>query len=278
VRDIRRYSLLVPVALATLAVTASAQRDGSQRQSAQDWLADCRRGDREWSRDREQACDVRETTLPARGGRLNVDGGENGGVAVYGWDRNEIKIVAKIQAQARSRSDAEALLRDIAVRTSSDIRAEGPRNGRNESWSVSFEVYAPRHADLDLRTNNGGIAIADVDGDIRFDAVNGGVRLTGLAGDVRGGTQNGGVHVALAGDRWRGQGLDVRTQNGGVRIDVPDRYNAQLETGTVNGRFDLDFPVTVSGRLGRRISTQLGSGGPAIRVMTTNGGVSLRRL
>jgi DUF4097 and DUF4098 domain-containing protein YvlB len=266
-----RLVALLAVSLSLPALAAA------QRSSADDWLADCRRG-RGYDDDRAQVCDLRETTLPARSGRLAVSGGENGGVAVYGWDRNEIRVVAKLQAQARSQGAAEALLRDVEIRsTSSDVHAEGPRAGRDESWSVSFEVYVPRRADLDLQTRNGGIRIADVAGDIRFDAVNGGVRLSGLAGDVRGATQNGGVQVTLDGDRWRGGGLDVRTQNGGVKIEVPERYNAQLETGTVNGGFDLDFPVTVSGRLGRVITTQLGSGGAPVRVMTTNGGVSLRR-
>jgi len=85
------------------------------------------------------------------------------------------------------------------------------------------------------------------------------------------------VRVTLDGERWRGAGLDVRTQNGGVTVEVPQRYNAELETGTVNGRVDLDFPVTVSGRLGRSLTTKLGTGGPPIRVTTQNGGVALRQ-
>jgi len=39
------------------------------------------------------------------------------------------------------------------------------------------------------------------------------------------------------------------------------------------------FPVTVTiqGRVGRRISTRLGSGGAPIRVVTTNGPVEIQR-
>jgi hypothetical protein len=270
-----RPTVYLPAAVVALfaALPAHAQRDRDE--SASEWLADCRRG---WG-DRDVACDVRESTIAApRGGRVVVDGGMNGGVTVRGWDRSEIRVVAKMQAQARSEADARDLLRDIRIETSgARIRADGPRGGRNEGWSVSFEVYVPRRSDLELETHNGGIRVADVDGSVTFDAVNGGVRLDNLAGNVRGDTQNGGVTVSLAGDRWRGDGLDVRTQNGGVDIYVPSRYNAELETGTVNGRFDIDFPVTVSGRLGRTLSTRLGDGGPRIRVMTTNGGVRLRR-
>jgi hypothetical protein len=103
------------------------------------------------------------------------------------------------------------------------------------------------------------------------------VRLTGLAGDVRGGTNNGGIDVDLDGAVWRGEGLDVHTQNGGVKLAIPADYSARLETGTVNGSLRIDFPVTVQGRLDRDVDTTLGAGGPPIRVRTTNGGVKISR-
>lgn len=258
------------VAAAMLSPLAAAAQSGSTAE----WLDRCRR-DHDWN-DRERACVVREVTIPTRGS-LRIDGRENGGITVTGWERNEIRIVARIEAQALSQATAQALADGVEIRTGSEVVAQGPSTRSRESWWVSYDVYVPRHIDLDLSTHNGGIRVADVDGQLRFDAVNGGVGLSGLSGDVRGATENGGVRVALDGDRWRGAGLDVRTQNGGVSIEVPSSYNAELETGTVNGRVDLDFPITVSGRLGRSLSTRLGNGRAPIRVRTQNGGVSLRR-
>jgi hypothetical protein len=259
----------LPVLLLLPVTSALAQRD---RESA-DWLEECRSG--RWGDD-ARACDVRETTIPARR-RLTVDGGQNGGVSVIGWDRDEIRVVARIQTHARRSRDADALLDEVRIVTGEEIRASGPRTRDGESWSASFVVYVPRRTDLALETHNGGVRIRDVDGELRFRAVNGGVTLDDVGGDVRGETQNGGLQVALTGSRWRGEGLDVRTQNGGVQLSVPERYDADLETGTVNGRFDIDIPITVRGRIDRTIRTRLGAGGPLVRVMTTNGGVSVRR-
>jgi DUF4097 and DUF4098 domain-containing protein YvlB len=76
--------------------------------------------------------------------------------------------------------------------------------------------------------------------------------------------------------RWDGSGLDVQTTNGGVVLDLPRSYNAHLETGTVNGSVDLQIPLTVQGRLNRRVEADLGSGGAPIRVVTTNGSVVVR--
>ena len=94
---------------------------------------------------------------------------------------------------------------------------------------------------------------------------------------MRGRTTNGGVDATLAGNTWDGAGLDLRTTNGGVRLRVPDDYSARLETGTVNGGIDIDFPVTVQGRIGREFSTTLGNGGPLVRAATTNGHVKVSR-
>ena len=266
-----RLVRIAPALLLVLAGRAEAQRVD---RDAAEWLDDCRRG--RWGGDDERACDVREVTFPARG-RLTVDGGQNGGITVLGWDRDEIRVVSRLQASARRGSDASALLDEIRIVTGSEVRATGPRTRDGETWGVSFTVYVPRRTDLSLDTHNGGIRISDVDGAMRFRAVNGGVSLADVGGDVRGETQNGGLQVALAGSRWRGTGLDVRTQNGGVQLSLPERYDADLETGTVNGRFDIDIPITVRGRIDRTIRTQLGAGGPLVRVMTQNGGVSVRR-
>ncbi len=181
------------------------------------------------------------------------------------------------RAPRRSRADADRLLRDVEVRTDGEIRADGPRAGRDEHWSATFELWVPRRTDLALEANNGGIAIDAVRGDIRFRTTNGGVSLDGLGGTVRGETQNGGLAVTLSGTRWDGAGLDAGTHNGGVSVNVPSSYNADLATGTVNGGLSIDFPVTVGGRIGRSIETRLGAGGTPIRVRTTNGGVRVRR-
>ena len=86
-----------------------------------------------------------------------------------------------------------------------------------------------------------------------------------------------GIDVDLEGPGWKGEGLEVETSNGGVHLRIPEQYSAHLETGTVNGGLNIDFPVTVQGRVDREISANLGSGGAPIRVRTHNGGVKVSR-
>ena len=253
----------VPAMLAVLACAGAAGQQAATSNECD--------GNRHWGPN-SHACELRETTVPARGA-LSIDAGPNGGIRVTGTDRKDVLVQATVHAWGDREEDARAMVAQVVVHTDDVVRAEGPaQNGRN-GWSVSYEVFTPRDTDLKLQSRNGGIAIANVRGDLDFETQNGGISLDGLAGNVRGRATNGGVDVRLTGARWEGEALDVRTTNGGVRMRVPENYSARLETGTVNGGVNIDFPVLVQGKIGRDISTTLGSGGALVRAETTNGGV-----
>lgn len=259
---------------AAVALSLSAPFSAHAQQGGDDWVERCRR----WNgnSDREVHCEVRETRLRADGS-LSVDGLENGGVSVRAWDGADVLVRAKIQTQAPTAAEARELARGIAVRTGGEtISASGPEAGRRRSWSVSYEIFVPRRTDLRLRANNGPIDVRGVSGRMALEAQNGPLTLHEVSGDVRGRTTNGPLTVTLAGASWSGQGLDVETTNGPVTLMIPERYSARLETGTVNGPMNIDFPVTVQGRITQRIKTDLGRGGAPVRAVTTNGPVTVR--
>ncbi len=225
--------------------------------------------------ERDQYCEEREYALTAVAD-LMVDAGQNGGIAVSGWDRGEIQLIARVSASSRS-GDPRDLARSVEIRTGSVIEAVGPRTRGRDSWSVGFELMVPRATALRLQASNGGIRLSELTGHVAARTTNGGISVVGGAGRVQGETTNGGLRIELTGPRWDGDGLDLRTTNGGVQIRVPDGYSAELEIATVNGGMELDIPVMVQGRIDRRIRTRLGDGGPLIRATTTNGGVVVRR-
>jgi hypothetical protein len=226
--------------------------------------------------DQPSHCEVREVAVS--GTDIAVDASPNGGIEVTGWDKSEVRVLAKVTARARSDEDAQALASQVRIETTGGrIHAEGPNTHSRESWYVSYRLSVPRGVRLSLNTVNGGISLADVSGTVDLKTVNGGVDIDRAAGHITGRTQNGGLDVRLAGTEWDGEGLDLQTSNGGVELVVPEGYNAQLTTGTINGGLDLDFPVTVQGRIQKRIEVTLGRGGAPIRAVTTNGGISLKR-
>ena len=278
-RNRRILRLAAPLGGAIIALlAASAQQLAAQRvssqQSAAEWLQRCRDRD-----DRNQAvhCEVRESTLSAVR-ELSVNARPNGGITVRAWDRPDIRVEARIQAQAPTQSEAASLASAVRIETGGgSVRADGPDTRDNRGWSVSYEISAPRQIDLDLETVNGGLAVDGIRGDLDLNTTNGGISLTGVAGEVRGETTNGGINVALAGSGWSGEGLDLRTTNGGINLSLPANFNARLVASTVHGGVETDFPITVQGRIGRRVDAVLGSGGPMVSLTTTNGGIRIRR-
>lgn len=254
---------------AAVASPAAAQRDDA------DWLERCR--ENRWSGQRAVHCEVRTERIPAPA-TLTVDGGTNGGASVHAWDGSDVRISARIQARARSEGAAEALARQVRIETSGGtVRAEGPPREEGTGWSVVYEILVPRRQNLAVETRNGPVSVEGVHGRMRLSTQNGPVSLRRLGGDVSARLKNGPVTVELEGSRWEGAGLDVETRNGPVRLTLPERYSAELEVGTTRGPVRVDLPLREGYRSGKQIRTTLGSGGAPIRVVTTNGPLTVER-
>jgi hypothetical protein len=275
-RPIRRAAITAAALLAT-ALPLHAQRTAVETDA--DWLDNCRSVNWSGNDDRGRACEVRQVPVRLTGRAIEIDGRENGGIRVRGWDGDSVRVTARLQANASSDADAHNLLKEVRFVTDGrSVRAEGPSTSRSrEGWSASYVVWVPRRFDLSLEAMNGGLGVDGVSGRIELHTTNGSVALTEVGGDVHARTRNGSLNVMLAGSGWDGAGLDAETENGSVRLSVPDSYKGQLETGTVNGSIHTDFPVTVQGRISRRLSVPLNGGGKTIRALTTNGTVRISR-
>jgi len=237
----------------------------------------------EWCSERPKSsrgwyCEVREFSFSASD--LNaLDASPNGGIEMKGWDSDVVQVLAKVQATARSDADARGLVSEVHVATSGmKLDASGPKSGRNESWSVSYRAEVPHRSNWSLHATNGGIAVEDVSGNLEVATTNGSITLRAIGGDVQGRAVNGSIKAELAGTEWDGAGLDLKTTNGSVDILMSGEYNAVLESATTNGAIQVDFPVTVSGRISRRLNAEIGSGGALIKAVTTNGAVRIRKL
>ena len=260
--------------LVILAALVPIQPAVAQRDDA-DWLAQCRRDG--WNRG-ESFCEVRQAQMAAPGGTITVDGLRNGGVSVVGLDRDSLIVKTRIRAEARTQAEAREIARQVrTVITGSTIEALGPRNHDDSQWNADLLIWAPRRSDLRLSSHNGPVSVEDITGEMQLETSNGPLALRGLGGNVRARTSNGPMSITLTGTQWDGRGLDAETSNGPLTLRVPDGYSAHLESGTNNGPMSLDFPVTVVGRIGRSISTDLGSGGKTIRAVTSNGPLAIVR-
>lgn len=280
-----RPTVLRPAAGAVAALVAAAAWAGGPAEldaqapsvrSDHPWC-DAQRG-RPWL---QRRCEVHEIALTAPGGPLEVDAGLNGGIEVRAWDRDELLLVARLEAQAEEPRAAAALLDSMRVVTSGHrVRVEAPEPSAEEWASSDFLLYVPEQSALRLTTLNGNIRVTGVHGALLLESRNGGIELAAVGGEVRGRTSNGGLHLILQGLRWIGDGLTLSTVNGGATIIVPADYSAVLHASTIRGRLDIDgLPLECDppggGCASRRVRGPLGAGGALVRVSSENGGVRI---
>jgi DUF4097 and DUF4098 domain-containing protein YvlB len=251
----------------------------AQDQDDNRWLKDCE--DNTYDSDsREQVCEVRHTGFRLNGNSLTVDPDRNGGAEIIGWDKDSVAVTTRIQANGHTLEAAQDLAKGVKTEISgSTIRVSGPSAGRKQGWGAQLVIWVPRKINLAAETVNGPLSVDGVAGTMNLKAQNGPVSLTGVGGDVVARVQNGPLSVKLSGTKWDGKGLDAESVNGPVDLAVPENYNAELETGTVNGPYDVAMPltVTIQGSVKDRIHSTLGKGGAPVRVVTTNGPLTIRR-
>ncbi|AMR27635.1 hypothetical protein A0257_11365 [Hymenobacter psoromatis] len=252
-------------------VLASSLAATAQTITAPAFISTCRQMDDD---NQQRFCETRDLTMPAPTGRpLNIDGGQNGGITVKGWDGVDVRIRATVQSWGSSQEQAQARAKALSISTAGNTL----RASTTDHAAVSFEVFVPRRLALTLNTQNGGISLHELQGTITFHAQNGGVSLDKLGGQVAGNTTNGGLSIALSGRQWEGSGLDVATTNGGITWHLPASYSAQFFTSTNGGGIKTTLPMSKPKGQYREVKASLGAGGQPVRAVTINGGITIEQ-
>ncbi len=221
---------------------------------------------------------------------LAVHAPENGGIYVTGSQSSGYEVKACKAAAFHS------ALSDIRVRISgNEVTADGPDDG---TWVVYFIVQAPRGATLDLRSQNGPIALRGVNGTVTANAVNGPISLKessgsmniettngpisldGGSGSTKLNAENGPITVKLRGTSWDGS-LDARTQNGPVALRMPASFRSGVVVeseghGPVSCRSEACRQARRSWDDEENRKIEFGSGATVVHLMTVNGPVSVR--
>jgi DUF4097 and DUF4098 domain-containing protein YvlB len=229
---------------------------------------------------------------------LKITASRNGGIHVKQWDRNEIGIKVCKAALAENDPAAQQMVNKISLSVQGNtITVNGPETDDGR-WSALLLLRVPKNAQLDLsannggisfnrvqltataHTHNGGISLNQASGKLDVEAENGGVSVKDCNGDIKVNVQNGGVALKLA-ETWTGPGLDARTHNGGLSVEVPANFKSSLEVqGSRHTAMLCKGDVCSRGQRtwdddGERV-LRIGSGTPVIRTSTVNGGVVVK--
>jgi hypothetical protein len=127
---------------------------------------------------------------------------------------------------------------------------------------------------ITVRTSSGSIEMTQTGGgDVEAASSSGSIRVRGVQGGVRASTTSGSLAIEGQMEReWR-----LSSSSGHVTVNVPASQGFELDASSSSGRINTDFPITVSGTIGKRaLRGSARGGGPLLHVRTSSGGISIQ--
>jgi hypothetical protein len=213
----------------------------------------------------------------APGGHLEIVN-VTGLIAASRADGQDVEVVATREARASTDEAAKALLdkSEMVEHSSPDrvsIESRVPRGpGR---VTVQFTVRVPAGLNISLKTRDGGVRLAGIEGTVAVDSVNGAVIGRDLSGAVTASNVNGPVRMELTAIAGESR---FTTVNGPVELALAPGVSASLEASAVNGNVVVtdDVGLSATERTQQRIVGPVNKGGPRLVAQTTNGPVRVR--
>ncbi|HEU5262793.1 MAG TPA: DUF4097 family beta strand repeat-containing protein [Gemmatimonadales bacterium] len=148
---------------------------------------------------------------------------------------------------------------------------------RRNDVAVAFTVRLPKRVRLAATTVNGAVRVARASGPLVLTTVNGEIDAETAAGPVRAVSVNGSVRARMSAFGDTGD-VSLFTVNGSASAELPARLDADVEASTVNGAIHTDYPLTVTGKIGKRLKGTIGAGGRRVHITTVNGAINLRKV
>jgi hypothetical protein len=204
----------------------------------------------------------------------------NGKIEVIGGDGSSVTIIAEriVKASTEAAAKEQLALIEMKEEAANDhVSLDSSTRGLqiNVSRRINYKITMPRGASLSLSSSNGDIHVTNVSGTFSAEASNGRIVATNLQNGAKVSTTNGVIELAF--DRVGDAGISAETTNGMITVELPRTTNAELSARVTNGGISnegLDLKVSEQSR--RRLDGTLGSGGPSIRLETTNGAINLK--
>jgi hypothetical protein len=247
----------------------------------------------------------------------------DGSIEIRSWDRPEVLVEVEKRAADKARAEAIKVGAEqsgatitieikepdghqpafgFRVSPSARIVASVPRRcnivARSGDGSIAIERVEGR---IDLRTGDGSVRGTDVggtlhvhtrDGLLRFDDVagsldlesgDGGVRVSGTMQALTLKTGDGSVEVRAEEGSAMTSDWEIRTGDGGLRLELPVNFNANLDASTGDGRVRVrgfGDPTTVGQDDDSPIELKrpLGSGGKRLRLRSDSGTITIKTI
>lgn len=219
---------------------------------------------------------------------------KNGNIALSGWDKAEIEVIAHKKVRAPNPEKAREILNELKISISElgkhvEIETDTPSKRSGGSgflyWlfsgsfisdvSVEYIIKVPHKMNVELRSGNGKLIVDQCQGTVDLRTTNGKIIANGIQGALHCKTINGSIK-AIFDDIDLKEDMTLQTTNGSIQLYIPEYCNADLEARTINGSVRSSLPIAWEDSQSKRIRYgQLNNGGPMIFLKTTNGSIRI---
>jgi hypothetical protein len=208
--------------------------------------------------------------------------GASGSIDVQGGNGTTVEVRAERVARASTDAAARELLPRIEIRediTPERILLQTQGLGGiviGVEVEVNYHLTVPSGARLRLRTANGAVTVADMNGRVVISSANGEVTGRNLRGGVDARSVNKALTIDLA--AFDSDPVDLRAVNANVELTLPADTNATLNANDTNGTIEVnDLPFEPLGdQTKRRTRGRLNAGGTPIEITSINGDIHVR--
>jgi hypothetical protein len=242
----------------------------------------------------QESREVRKSGEFGQNGRLSIDT-YKGSIRVITWAKQEIEIVARIEADgwdSRSREKVEdtEIRIDLSshsayIKTKYDRVRDRHRgflgifDGDNSDNLplVHYTVKVPKSTNLDIKDYKSRTEVNDLESEVNIETYKGEVEVGRLAGSLALNTYKGEAKVGFA--RLTGRSR-FETYKGSIDITLPRGKGFELDANIGrHASFDSDFPLGEKRRQDRRrdsdVRSTVNGGGPLVLLKTDRGTIRL---
>jgi len=229
--------------------------------------------------------DVNRTVALRANGSVELET-HKGTIRVSTWDRQEVEIQARIEAEPgtimdRRRFDGT----DVHIDSSADsvrIKTYYPDfkwccsfddNGTNPE--VRYTIRMPKTAQLTIRDHRSETEVSGLQGALTLSTHRGSAHVVGLGGALHADTHRGDIRVEFASFMANST---VTNYRGTIELSMPksSRFDLQTDAGR-RGSIETDFSVMTHtiNRRGERVHGAVNGGGPSLKIDTERGEVRI---
>jgi hypothetical protein len=215
------------------------------------------------------------------------------------WDQNKIEAHVTVLGYKIGPGGIDIYDHQTANDVALEVRY--PHEHFHIGWSdrsrVEITIHMPRDGNVDLKTGDGSIHLAGLKGEMTVTSGDGSQEIANVDGILR--ARAGDGHIEARG-RFDGLSLrtgdgridaeaqlnstmkaewDIHAGDGSVTLRLPDKFAANVDLETHDGRLDVDLPITMDGGHVREkvIRGSINGGGNLLTIHTGDGSIHVER-